>query len=175
MVARPSYTGPMPRIEETQLPGVGLRHDFVTRAGDRIGVITHRTGRRELMLYDQADPDSCREVVRLDEDEGHALAEVLGGTHVAESLDKMIQQSVEGLTIDWLPATESWSCTGHTVAETMLRARTGVSIVAVVRGEQTFPSPTPDFRIEAGDTLVVVGTPEAIKRAFAHLEGGVGT
>ncbi|HVM00558.1 MAG TPA: cation:proton antiporter regulatory subunit [Egibacteraceae bacterium] len=165
----------MPRIEETQLPGVGLRHDFTTRAGDRIGVITHRTGRRELLVYDHGDPDSCRDVVRLDEDEGHALAEVLGGTKVAESLDTMLQQSVEGLTIDWLPATASWSCAGHTVAETMLRARTGVSIVAVVRGEDTIPSPTPDFRIDAGDTLVVVGTPEAIKRAFTHLEGGVET
>ncbi|HVM14068.1 MAG TPA: cation:proton antiporter regulatory subunit [Egibacteraceae bacterium] len=165
----------MPRIEETQLPGVGLRHDLTTRAGDRLGVITHRTGRRELLLYDRRDPDSCRDVVRLDEDEGHALAEVLGGTKVAESLDNMIQQSVEGLTIDWLPATASWSCAGHTVAETMLRARTGVSIVAIVRGVQTVPSPTPDFRIEAGDTLVVVGTPEAIKSAFTHLESGVGT
>lgn len=165
----------MPRIEETHLPGVGLRHDLTTRGGDRLGVITHRTGRRELLLYDRNEPDSCRDVVRLDEDEGHALAEVLGGTKVAESLDAMLQQSVEGLTIDWLPATATWSCAGHTVAETMLRARTGVSIVAVIRGEETVPSPTPDFRIEAGDTLVVVGTPDAIKDAFAHLEGGVGT
>lgn len=163
----------MPRIEETHLPGVGLRHDLTTRAGDRLGVITHRTGRRELLLYDRSDPDSCRDVVRLDEDEGHALAEVLGGTQVAESLDSMLQQSVQGLTIDWLPVTASWSCAGHTVAETMLRARTGVSIVAVIREEETVPSPTPDFRIEAGDTLVVVGTPEGIKHAFAHLEGGV--
>lgn len=164
----------MPRIEETQLPGVGLRHDFVTRAGDRIGVITHRTGRREVLIYDRHDPDACRDVIRLDEDEGHALAEVLGGSTVAESLDTMIQQSVEGLTIDWLPATVSWSCTGHTVAETMLRAKTGVSIVAVLRGEQTMPSPTPDFRIEPGDTLVVVGTPDGIKAASEHLQRGVG-
>lgn len=166
---------PMPRIEETQLPGVGLRHDFVTKAGDRIGVISHRTGRRELLIYDRHDPDACREAIRLEEEEGHALAEVLGGTQVAESLDAMIQQSVQGLTIDWLAATTAWSCAGHTIADTMLRARTGVSIVAVVRDGETVPSPAPDFRIDAGDILVVVGTPEGIKDAVAHLEHGAAT
>jgi len=33
-------------ITETALPGVGLRHDFTTRAGRQLGVVTHRTGRR---------------------------------------------------------------------------------------------------------------------------------
>lgn len=164
----------MPRIEETQLPGVGLRHDFITRAGDRIGVISHRTGRRELLIYDRGDPDACRDVVRLDEDEGHALAEVLGGSRVAESLGTMMQQSVEGLTIDWLPVDASWQCAGQTVAETRLRARTGVSIVAVVRGADTVAAPGPEFRLQDGDTLVVVGPPDGIKDALVCLQGGAG-
>ena len=37
-------------IQETNLPGVGLRHDFTTRAGRQLGVVTHRTGRRDLAL-----------------------------------------------------------------------------------------------------------------------------
>ena len=170
-----AYNGGMPRIEETQLPGVGLRHDLATRSGERLGVITHRTGRRELVIYDRGDPDASRNVIRLDEDEGHALAEVLGGTRVAENLATMIQQSVEGLSIDWLAVSDSWSSAGHTIADSELRRRTGVSIVAIIRDGQTVPSPTPDQRIEAGDTLVVVGTPEGIKRASAHLEAGVAT
>lgn len=163
----------MPRIEQTQLPGVGLRHDFITRAGDRVGVVTHRTGRRELLIYDRTDPDACRDVVRLDEDEGHALAEALGGGQVSENLDAMLSQSVEGLTLDWLAVAPSWQCAGRTVAETQLRARTGVSIVAVVRDAETIPSPGPDFRIEAGDSLVVVGTPEGINEATTCLNEGV--
>lgn len=163
----------MPDIEETHLPGVGMRHDFITRSGHRIGVVTHRTGRRELLVYDRDDPDACRDVVRLDEEEGHALAEVLGGSHVAEGVSNMLRQAVEGVAIDWLPASVAASCAGHTVAETSLRAETGVSIVAVVRGEDTYPAPSPDFRIEVGDTIVVVGTPQGIQEAFTHLEGGV--
>jgi TrkA domain protein len=45
-------------IQETALPGVGLRHDFTTRAGRQLGVVTHRTGRRDLLLYDRDDPDA---------------------------------------------------------------------------------------------------------------------
>ncbi len=44
-------------IEETKLPGIGLRHDFVTHAGRRLGVVSHRDGERDLVVYDPADPD----------------------------------------------------------------------------------------------------------------------
>ena len=34
----------------------------------------------------------------------------------------------------------------------------GSSIVAVLRGANAIPSPGPDFRLAAGDTLIVIGT-----------------
>jgi TrkA domain protein len=36
----------VPEIEETLLPGVGVRHEFTTAAGERLTLLTHRTGRR---------------------------------------------------------------------------------------------------------------------------------
>ena len=32
----------MGEVQETQLPGVGVRHEFDTHRGDRVGVIVHR-------------------------------------------------------------------------------------------------------------------------------------
>ena len=52
-------------LEETKLPGVGLRHDFTTARGRRIGVISTRGGERELLVYSQDDPDACHAVVKL--------------------------------------------------------------------------------------------------------------
>ncbi|NUR92910.1 MAG: potassium transporter TrkA, partial [Nonomuraea sp.] len=52
-------------VEQTALPGIGLRHDFTTRAGRRVGVISHRTGRRDLVIYDQDDPDRACQTVKL--------------------------------------------------------------------------------------------------------------
>lgn len=160
----------MAQIEETRLPGVGVRHDFVTRAGARVGVVTHRSGYRELLVYGREDPDSCAETLRLEEDDSRALAEMLGGSRVSDAIAG-IRQSVEGLLIDWLPIEASSRCVGSTIGDYGVRARTGVSIVAVVRGDQTFPAPGPDFRLDAGDTAVVVGTAEGIKATFELLQG----
>jgi TrkA domain protein len=160
----------MTEIQETQLPGVGVRHDFVTKSGDRVGVISHRTGRRDLLVYDKIDPDSCRAVVNLDEEDGHILSELLGATHVTTSLGKL-QQSIEGLVIDWVPIKQSWASAGRTIEQLAIRKRTGVSIVAVIRGDDTTPSPGPEFTLESGDVAVVVGTSSGIQKLFDLLQG----
>jgi TrkA domain protein len=66
-------------IGETALPGIGTRFDFVTEAGDRIGVVVHLDGRRELLVYDREDPDACRGLLRLGERDARTLAQLLGG------------------------------------------------------------------------------------------------
>jgi TrkA domain protein len=80
---------------------------------------------------------------------------------VAEELERL--QQVEGLAIDWLPLPADTRFTGGALGETQARTRTGVSIVAVLREDQAFPAPGPDFALEGGDTLVVVGTPRGIE------------
>jgi TrkA domain protein len=75
-------------IQETALPGVGLRHEFTACAGRNLGVVSYRTGRRDLLLYDPDDPDTCHEVIRLTHEEADALADLLGAArltgHLAE-------------------------------------------------------------------------------------------
>lgn len=68
----------MPGIESTHLPGVGDRRDFVTEAGDRIGIVTHRDGRHELVIYGRDDPDRCVAVIRLSEEDLRQLVELSG-------------------------------------------------------------------------------------------------
>lgn len=68
----------MTEIESIHLPGVGDRRDFVTEGGDRIGIVTKLDGRRKLVVYDREDPDSCRAVVELDDDDLRRLAELSG-------------------------------------------------------------------------------------------------
>jgi TrkA domain protein len=154
-------------VEETKLPGLGIRYEFLTARGSRVGVIHHRTGRRELLLYDQEDPDTVRNVVALDPDDCRTLAELLGGSRVAEQLEHL--QQVEGLAIDWLPLLSNSPFAGATIGDTEARRRTGVSIVAVLRGDQAFPAPGPDHPLEAGDTLLVVGTPRGIEALAVRL------
>jgi hypothetical protein len=48
----------MSEIEETPLPGVGTRYEFVTAGGERLCVIAHYSGRRELAFFDRGESGS---------------------------------------------------------------------------------------------------------------------
>lgn len=161
----------MPKIEETSLPGVGMRHDFTAEDGSRIGVVHHRTGRRELFVCSSDDPDVVTVSLHLSDDDSHALSEALGGSTVIENLGSL-QQQVEGLAIDWLAVDPGTPYAGKTIGDARIRTRTGVSVVAVIRGDQAFPAPGPEFMVDAHDTLVVVGTPEGIKSVNEILTAG---
>jgi TrkA domain protein len=157
-------------VQETQLPGVGVRYDYVTSEGQHVGVIVHRSGRRELLLYDRQDPDACRDVIKLDGDDTRTLVELLGASHVSEQLAAM--QQIEGLAIDWVTIAPTANAVGRSLRDAALRTETGVSIVAVVRGTVTMAAPGPDFVLQPGDTAVVVGTPDGIERLTSLLHEG---
>jgi TrkA domain protein len=157
-------------IRETTLPGVGVRYELQLESGERIGVLAHRTGRRELFVYSARDPDAVDTELTFNGEEGKIVAELLGGTQVVESVSRL-QQQIEGLAIDWLVVPARSEFVGKTIADAQVRTRTGVSIVAVIREDEAHPAPSPAFRFEAGDTAVVVGTPRGITAAASLLTG----
>lgn len=161
----------MSKVSETPLPGVGVRYDFTTASGQAIGVISHRSGRYELLIYDVEDPDACSEVVHLDDEDTHTLAELLGGAALSERLGEL-QQRVAGLAIDWVPVASTSPCVGRTLADLEVRERTGATIVAAIRGDTPVAAPTADFVVDAGDTLVAVGTSAAVKQLVSLLRTG---
>ncbi|MGZ5498074.1 MAG: NAD-binding protein, partial [Candidatus Aminicenantales bacterium] len=61
---------------------------------------------------------------------------------------------------------------GRTLGNLDLRGRTGATVIAVVRGEESFTSPGADFKIEEQDTLVLVASHRDIDRAFTYLATG---
>lgn len=149
-------------VNEVRLPGIGIRYEFVTEEGARVGVIHHRTGERELVLYEKDDPDTSHDLLRLSAEDSRTLAELLGSSQVAKDLAEL-EQDVEGLAIDRLPLAASSPYAGRTIGDTGARTKTGVSVVAVLRETAPFPAPGPEFGLEAGDILVVVGTPRGIE------------
>ena len=157
----------MAEVTETQLPGVGVCHDFTTSSGERVGVLVHRSGRRELLIYGRDDPDACVTALHLTPDDSRTLAELLGATQVSEVL-AAVQQRLEGVAIDWFTIPAGSPLGGSTIREGQFRTRTGVSVVTVIRGETTFPAPGPEFAFEAGDVAVAVGTPVGLSQ-FAQL------
>lgn len=158
------------RIERVELPGIGTRHDVITESGRRIGVVSHRNGQRELGVFEVGDPDSCREAIQLTDDEAVALAEVLGASLMIGQLVGAREQAAGLSTEEFvLPATSPYA--GRQLGDTKARTRTGASIVAVAHGSTVVPSPVPSTPLEAGDTIIAVGTRgglDALSRLLAE-------
>ncbi|HYU08942.1 MAG TPA: cation:proton antiporter [Gemmatimonadales bacterium] len=83
------------------------------------------------------------------------------------TLGAMPQMHIERIVLG-----ETAAAVGQTLAETGLRSKTGALVLAVRRGESDLATPSADFRLEAGDVLVVVGQPQQIKSAYRLLTGG---
>jgi TrkA domain protein len=154
-------------VERTALPGLGLQHVFTTARGQRVGVVSHHTGRRDLVIYDADDQDTAAETVVLTPEEANTLAELLGTLRIVERLAELARQ-IEGLVSRQVPIEPGSRYDGRLLGDTRARTRTGASIVAVVRGGEVIASPRPDFRFAAGDVVVVVGTAEGT-RAVAEI------
>lgn len=158
-------------VERTSLPGIGLRHVFTTERGRQLGVVSHRTGRRDLVIYDKEDPDTCVVSVALNGEEANALAELLDTDRVVERLAELHRQ-VEGLVTEQIPIAAGSPFDGRPLAATQARTRTGASIVAVVRGGNVIASPRPNFVFAADDIVVAVGTGEGTAAMAAILASG---
>lgn len=158
-------------VEVTPLPGIGVRKDFALDNGRRVGVVTHRDGKIELIVSKSDDPDACLASLPLTSDEAGALANLLGAPQLVAQLTEE-HREVPGINTKQMTIKSGTPYDGRTLGDTAMRTRTGVSVVAVMRAGQVHPSPAPEFTFTAGDVLVVVGTAEGLESAVKILHHG---
>ncbi|CAM3027023.1 cation:proton antiporter regulatory subunit [Streptomyces albus] len=154
--------------KSTKLPGLGKQYDITTRNGRHISVVAHQDGRRFLGFYDEDDPDACQGTVQLDREEAESLAEILAP---GENPRLGTCEMEIDLVTARIPMSGQSPYSGEPLGATRARTRTGASIVAVLRRTGAVPSPGPDFRLEAGDTLVAVGTREGVDELTRIISG----
>jgi TrkA domain protein len=158
-------------VNVTPLPGIGVQQDFATRGGRRVGVITYRDGRAELLVFRLDDPDAALVSTPLTGEEANTLASLLGAPHLVEHIAQQ-HRDVTGIETHQLAILSDSPFAGRTLGDTALRTRTGASIVAVLRGGTVLASPRPDLGLIPGDLLVVVGTEHGLAEAARILEQG---
>lgn len=155
-------------IDVTPLPGIGVRKDFQTADGRRVGVVTTREGTVDLIVSKADDPDASELCLALSAREAVSLASLLG----APQLLAQLRDELPGLSIRQLPLADTSPLSGRTLGEGRIRARTGTSVVAVIRTGEILAAPKPDFVLAGGDTLIAVGTAEGIEAAAKILHQG---
>lgn len=157
-------------VERAELPGIGVRHDILTRGGRRLSIINFRDGGRELALSDEDDPDRAEDTIDLTDDEATALSEVLGGSLILTQLAGLREQ-IAGLYMEQIPVRADSPYVGRPLGDTRARTLTRCSIVAIVRDAGVVPAPEPSDLLDAGDTLVAVGTRDGLDRLVHILAG----
>lgn len=158
-------------VDVTPLPGIGVRKDFTLASGRRVGVITHRDGRTDLIVSKSDDLDACAASLPLTTEEAATLSNLLGAPQLVAQLEQD-HKDLPGIQTRQLHIADDSRFDGLTLGDTALRTRTGVSVVAVMRAGQARPSPAPDFTLTGGDILVAVGTKEGLDAAAKILING---
>jgi len=143
-------------LRETRLPGVGVKYTLRLDDGERLALILHNDGQRELYVFSRDDEDP-RAVVRLDDDEARQLGAVLGGAYERPKIVEDLEMALGELTIEWVSVPDDSPTIGKTLAECGFRARTGITVIAILREPEPVTGAQPDDVIQQGDTLVTVG------------------
>ncbi len=160
-------------VYETEIPGVGRRFEVELDGGERAVVVVHHDGKREVFRRPSAGADSER-VFALSGEQARQLGSILGGAYFQPVEVDETRVPLGDAIIEWVTVGEGSPVAGRSLGESGVRAETGVSVLAVQRGEETVSNPKPEFEPEPGDVLVALGT-RSEHAALAELVAGDGS
>lgn len=158
----------MSTIRETFLPGIGHKFQVETTSGDRLVIVIHDDGTRELYHFTRKNPDRVASVVTLADSEARQIAGIIGGlTYVPKSLPSA-EIVIDDLLLEWYTIEPDSACIGKTIRDLQVRTVTGASIVSIIEADRSKRlNPEADTLLNEGATLILAGdrkTINALKR-----------
>lgn len=158
----------MSPIKETDLPGIGRKFQVNTRTGDKLVIVVHDDGRREMHHFDNDDPDESVSMVTLDDTEARQVGGILGGMAYLPKALESVDVAFDNMVFEWFKVEGCCQSVGKTIGELHIRKRTGAAIIAIIKKDDKIINPGPDQYITEGATLVVLGDRKQVK-AFKQL------
>ena len=107
-----------------------------------------------------------RAQTRLLRGEGYRM---LRAPSLSEGVSDAMLEALAAGTTDVFRVEPGSPAQGRTLRDLHLRRETGASVIAVVRGDETFSNPAADLALAAGDDLVLVGAHQEVEAAFELL------
>jgi TrkA domain protein len=144
-------------LEETRLPGIGSRFVLPVESGGRLTVILHNDGKRELYWFRRRGDEDPSAVITLDDDEARQLGAIIGGAYERPKIVEDLEMALGELLIEWIKVPDTSPWIGKTLAEAGFRAKTGITVIAILREPEPVSGARPDDVVQLGDTLVTVG------------------
>lgn len=148
----------MSTISESTLPGVGRKFQVETLSGDRLTIVIHDDGTRELYHFSRKNLDRAASVLTLTDGEARQIAGIVGGlTYVPKALPST-EIVLEDLVLEWFTLPQGAAAVGRTINELKVRTRTGSSIVSIIEPNRvTRRNPEAGTLLNEGATLILAG------------------
>jgi len=144
-------------VYETDVPGVGRKFEYELDGEDRLVVLIHHDGKREVFRRPSEDADGTK-LFELSDKQAREFGTILEGAYFQPVDLDTVEVPLGEAIIEWTDLSGDSPVAGETLREADIRQRSGVSVVAIQRGEETVANPQPDFELEGGDILVTLGT-----------------
>jgi len=143
-------------ISESELPGIGRRFEIVATKGVRVVLVIHHSGRRDLYILQRGeDEPAC--AAKLTDDQARRVGAILGGAYFKPAVVEEIENIIGDFVLDWVTITEDSPMVNRSIGDLQIRRRTGMSVIAIVRGKRSINVPDASEVLNAEDRLLVFG------------------
>ncbi len=157
-------------VRETELPGIGYKFEIITKNEDRLVIVVHDDGRREIYHFDSDDEDEIISSITLDDLEARQIAGILGGMAYKPKALEKVDFAFDDVIIEWYQVEPNAPAVNKTIGEIDIRSNFGVTVIAIKKkSTKKSHNPGPDTIIEVGDTLVFSGERNQIKKLIDSL------
>lgn len=148
----------MSTISEAYLPGVGRKFQVETVRGDRLVIIIHDDGMREIYYFERKQLERAASVIALTDGEARQIAGIVGGLSYVPKALPNAEVVLDDLVLEWFTIERGAAGIGKTIRELQARTVTGASIVSLIEPNRVSrTNPEADTVLNEGATLILAG------------------
>lgn len=157
-------------IREIELPGIGYKFEIFIKNQDKLVIVIHDDGRREIYHFDADDHEEVLVSATFNDSEARKIASILGGMAYKPKALETVEFAFDDTIIEWYQVEPNAPAVNKTIGEIDIRNNFGVTVIAIKKkNSKKSHNPGSDTVIEAGDTLVVSGERQQIKELIKKL------
>ena len=156
-------------IRESELPGIGCKFEIITKNDEKVVIVIHDDGRREIYLFD-TDHDEVISNIAFNDTEARQMAAILGGMTYKPKALETIEMAFAGLVIEWFKVEPNAPAEGQTIGDLNIRNNFNVTVISMLKNNmKEMLNAGPEAVINKGDTLVISGEREQVKKVITEL------
>lgn len=127
------------------------------------------TEEEEIYHFDE-DHEEVVSTIVFSDSEARQIAAILGGMAYKPKALETIEMAFSGLVIEWFKIEPGAAAEGKSIGELDIRNHFSVTVISILKNNmKELLNAGPDEILEKGDTLVISGKREEVKRVISEL------